>query len=137
MTTPPAPMIGSPMGHSSQSIATKASREPSGDHAGEWSKTFLRKGVIAREPLASSGEDTWAPFGAAWFESALHVATLRGERLLRVSPEGRVETARDGLGRLRVATVGPDGCLYVGTSNRDGRGSPREGDDRLLRICER
>jgi len=41
-------------------------------------------------------------------------------------------------GRLRGMTVGPDGAIYVGTSNLDGRlfaGSPREGDDRILRIA--
>ncbi|HYN10752.1 MAG TPA: PQQ-dependent sugar dehydrogenase [Vicinamibacterales bacterium] len=37
-------------------------------------------------------------------------------------------------GRLRGMTVGPDGAVYVGTSNRDGRGAPRAGDDRILRI---
>jgi glucose/arabinose dehydrogenase len=40
-------------------------------------------------------------------------------------------------GRLRGLTVGPDGALYVGTSNRDNRErarGPREGDDRVLRI---
>ena len=37
-------------------------------------------------------------------------------------------------GRLRDIVAGPDGALYVLTSNRDGRGSPREGDDRILRL---
>ena len=90
-----------------------------------------------RGPLVESGGDTWAPAGAAWFDGSLYVATLRGERLLRISPDGQVTTALDGLGRLRVATVGPDGCLYVATSNRDGRGDPREGDDRIVRLCDR
>jgi glucose/arabinose dehydrogenase len=44
-------------------------------------------------------------------------------------------------GRLRGMTVGPDGALYVGTSNRDGRQlareTIREDDDRILRIVPR
>ena len=34
---------------------------------------------------------------------------------------------RDGYGRLRTVVEGPDGCLYVLTSNRDGRGVPDRG----------
>ena len=37
-------------------------------------------------------------------------------------------------GRLRTVVEGPDGALYALTNNTDGRGSPREGDDRILRI---
>jgi glucose/arabinose dehydrogenase len=41
-------------------------------------------------------------------------------------------------GRLRGMTVGPDGALYIGTSNRDGRQFARDlitpEDDRILRI---
>ena len=37
-------------------------------------------------------------------------------------------------GRLRDASMGPDGNLYILTSNRDGRGSPAPNDDRILRI---
>jgi glucose/arabinose dehydrogenase len=40
-------------------------------------------------------------------------------------------------GRLRSIAVGPDGALYLGTSNRDGRGSPGTDDDRILRITAR
>jgi glucose/arabinose dehydrogenase len=39
-------------------------------------------------------------------------------------------------GRLRDVVSGPDGALYVATSNRDGRGNPRPGDDRILRVVE-
>lgn len=37
-------------------------------------------------------------------------------------------------GRLRAVAQGPDGALYVATSNRDGRGDPEESDDRVIRI---
>jgi glucose/arabinose dehydrogenase len=37
-------------------------------------------------------------------------------------------------GRLRTVVEGPDGALYLLTSNRDGRGVPHMGDDRLLRV---
>lgn len=37
-------------------------------------------------------------------------------------------------GRLRALAVGPDGALYIGTSNRS-RGAPRQGDDRILRLA--
>lgn len=98
-------------------------------------------------PLVESGSATWAPAGLAVEQPAgsptsLLVATLRGERLLRAvltapGRVARVETALRGFGRLREATFGPDGCLYLTTSNRDGRGDPRAGDDRVLRVCRR
>ena len=92
-------------------------------------------------PVATSGSgDTWAPAGAAVVGDSLLVATLRGERLLRfpIAGDGTLgepTSVRDDLGRLRIAAVGPDGCLWVGTSNLDGRGDPADGDDRLLRAC--
>lgn len=45
----------------------------------------------------------------------------------------------DELGRIRHAEQGPDGALYVVTSNRDGRATeqfPKANDDRLLRIVQ-
>ncbi|HEY5620617.1 MAG TPA: hypothetical protein VIK88_03075, partial [Candidatus Bathyarchaeia archaeon] len=35
---------------------------------------------------------------------------------------------------LRDVVQGPDGFIYVATSNRDGRGSPNPSDDKILRI---
>ncbi|HEY4524917.1 MAG TPA: PQQ-dependent sugar dehydrogenase, partial [Candidatus Paceibacterota bacterium] len=45
-----------------------------------------------------------------------------------------VEYFKGAYGRIRTVRVGPDGFLYLTTSNRDGRGEPAAGDDRILRI---
>lgn len=41
----------------------------------------------------------------------------------------------DAFGRLRDVIEGPDGNLYVATSNRDGRAQPGRDDDRILQIA--
>lgn len=41
---------------------------------------------------------------------------------------------RGTVGRIRAVVMGPDGHLYLTTSNRDGRGDPAGTDDHLLRI---
>lgn len=74
------------------------------------------------------------------FAGDLFVATLRGMHLrrLRIDAARRVvldERLLEGrFGRLRDVVSGPDGHLYVLTSNRDGRGSPIADDDRILRL---
>lgn len=75
-----------------------------------------------------------------WKDSLLFV-TLRGESLRRLSLTAGGTVASEEVlykseyGRLRDVAVGPDGAVYVSTSNRDGRGSPAAGDDRILRIA--
>jgi quinoprotein glucose dehydrogenase len=53
------------------------------------------------------------------------------ERWFNTGPRGQAT-----FGRLRALAVGPDGAIYVGTSNTDGRGAARAGDDRVLRISK-
>ena len=90
--------------------------------------------------LESSSRDTWAPSGMAFLGGHLYVAGLRGQRLLRVTlgadggVTGVAPMFTGTYGRLRDVVVGPDGALYVATNNRDGRGSPRPDDDRILRV---
>jgi len=88
------------------------------------------------------------PSGMTFWNGDLFVATLRSQALIRIDvslSNGRYEVnlidrlfAEDWFsgtfGRLRNAVVGPDNALYVLTNNRDGRGRPREGDDKILRI---
>ncbi len=78
------------------------------------------------------------------FQGDFFFATLRGERLMRVRLDpkdprrvAQTEALFSGVfGRLRDVVPGPDGALYVATSNRDGRGRPQPGDDRILRVVE-
>jgi glucose/arabinose dehydrogenase len=91
------------------------------------------------DPATESGRDTWAPSGVAVLGEHLYVAALRGRRLLRMrlGPNSVSEVTAwlaGTHGRLREVVAGPDGALYVTTSNRDGRGSPASDDDRILRV---
>jgi len=85
-----------------------------------------------------------APSGAAFVRSGawrgdLLVATLRGEALRRLDIRG-TSVRRDvplyagRYGRLRAVVPAPDGSMWITTSNRDGRGSPADADDRILRL---
>ncbi len=100
-------------------------------------------------PVIESGTSTWAPSGATFVRSGripqwqgnLLFAGLRSETLWRLvlAADGRSAQELEPLyqgefGRLRTAVEGPDGAIYLLTSNRDGRGSPQRDDDRVLRI---
>lgn len=90
------------------------------------------------DPVATWGTDEASPSGIAVAPDAVYLAALRGERVWRVpivdGVAGRPEVALDGIGRVRHVELGPDGALWVLTTNTDGRGAPRPGDDRLLRL---
>jgi glucose/arabinose dehydrogenase len=92
-------------------------------------------------PAFHSGRhETWAPAGAAAYDGSVFFAGLRGERLYEARTVDGEVTAFVGhfpgeFGRLRAVTLGPEGeYLYLTTSNTDGRGDERAGDDRLLRV---
>jgi len=96
-----------------------------------------RNGLIA--PVAQSGaNDTWAPAGLAYANGSLYFAGLRGQTLYqaRINSATSVTLTKhlsDEYGRLRSILV-DDQRLIIGTSNRDGRGTPQDGDDKLLSI---
>ncbi|MFN3655292.1 MAG: PQQ-dependent sugar dehydrogenase, partial [Candidatus Nitrosotenuis sp.] len=74
------------------------------------------------------------------YTDSLIMATLRGANLykLDISEDGifSQKSILSGLGRIRDANQGPDGYLYVITSNTDGKGFPEKTDDKLIRILK-
>lgn len=100
-----------------------------------------RSGMVT--PRRNSGPfTTWAPSGVAFAGSSLFFGGLRGETLYEaVIQNGQVKQVKEHFkgkyGRIRDVVLGSDRMLYITTSNRDGRGSPVEGDDRIIRINPR
>ena len=89
--------------------------------------------------LESGRGNTWAPGGLEIVNDVAYFPGLRGSALYAaalddISPEALLTYFKGEFGRLRVTRLGPDGLLYVGTSNKDGRGSPDREDDQLLKI---
>jgi glucose/arabinose dehydrogenase len=84
--------------------------------------------------------DDASPSGLAYWQGALWMAGLRGERLWEIPLDGtstRAPTAHFGgdYGRLRTVVVAHDGkSLLLSNSNTDGRGDPSRDDDRLFRV---
>src|SRR5215211_5879464 len=99
---------------------------------------FIAPLRVYRAPIAPSGATFVSRRGSRWTGDFLFAA-LRGEQLRRlVRRDGRVVRDQSLLfgrfGRLRTGVEGLHGCLYALTSNRDGRGYPTAGDDRILRV---
>jgi glucose/arabinose dehydrogenase len=93
---------------------------------------------LYQAPIAPSGATFVKRPGSSWRGSFIF-ACLRGQELRRLVLNGDQVVSDEALftgrfGRLRTVVEGPGGALYVLTSNRDGRGTVRPGDDRILRI---
>ena len=93
------------------------------------------------DPLITWPTNEASPSGLAYAGGTLFAAALRGQRLwtVRVHPDGKLGKPKAILtgqyGRLRTVVPAPDGkSLWVTTSNRDGRGEPRPGDDKIIVI---
>lgn len=96
------------------------------------------KDGMVRPVLESGRGNTWAPAGIAFTRGSFYFGGLRGAALYQVTMQGdvaRLQTfLKNEYGRLREVVVGPDNLLYVTTSNRDGRGSVKTDDDKILII---
>jgi glucose/arabinose dehydrogenase len=92
-----------------------------------------------RDPIVVWTTAEASPSGAAIANGTLFAAALRGTRLWLVPLNGTTAGTptielQGTFGRLRTVALGPDGWLWVTTSNRDGRGTPAASDDRIVRF---
>lgn len=94
---------------------------------------------LAAPALHSGARTTWAPASLAHLNGTLYFGGLMGEALYEATLEGTTiaglrEHLKGAFGRIRTVRVGPDQMLYITTSNRDGRGTARSGDDKIIRV---
>lgn len=97
-----------------------------------------------KSPVRHSGATaTWAPSGLAYHSGSVFFAGLRGQALyeMSINEQGTVNEIKshfkNEFGRLRDVVIGPDGYFYLLTSNTDGRGNPKSGDDKIIKISEK
>jgi glucose/arabinose dehydrogenase len=122
-----------------QNTWDELNRIVAGDNYG-WPDVEGRSGESRfHDPVRQWHTDVASPSGIAVAHGSVFLAALRGERLWQVpllaSGTGRPRALlTHRYGRLRAVAVAPDGSLWVLTNNTDGRGSPRQGDDRIVRL---
>lgn len=79
------------------------------------------------------------------FKNNFFFGCLRGSGIMRVVVDEKDpskvisdEMMSDiNFGRIRDIAEGPDGAIYFSTSNKDGRGSVRDGDDKIYKIVKK
>lgn len=92
------------------------------------------------DPVAVWGTDEASPSGIAMAEGSVWMAGLRGERLWRIPLDGTKTSAdpqaflEGDYGRLRTVVSAGGNKLWLVTSETDGRGSPENGDDKILEL---
>ncbi len=90
-------------------------------------------------PLRVYTDFTLAPSGIGFYQNRLFVTGLRGNqlRVLNLSEDGKTITSESeiftNIGRIRDVVI-HNGYIYICTSNKDGRGTPLQGDDKIIRF---
>ncbi|NBM15968.1 PQQ-dependent sugar dehydrogenase [Streptomyces sp. GC420] len=90
------------------------------------------------DPVEQWSTEEASPSGIAVAKGSVWMAGLRGERLWRVPLDGTKPVAepqaflKGEYGRLRTVVAAGADRLWLVSSETDGRGSPGEGDDRIL-----
>lgn len=89
------------------------------------------------DPVQQWRPDAASPSGIAVTGSDIVIANLRGERLRTVPLDDLTSSTEQFVGefgRIRDIVIGAGGTFWFLTNNTDGRGGPRDGDDRILRL---
>ena len=91
--------------------------------------------------LAVAGSDFYSHTTIPSWNNSVLVTSLKASRLVALnmsedglSVTGEAQYFQNWFGRLRDLCVSPSGDVYLATSNRDGRGTVRPGDDRIVKI---
>ncbi|MFF0159726.1 PQQ-dependent sugar dehydrogenase [Streptomyces sp. NPDC005263] len=93
-----------------------------------------------QNPVSQWHTDDASPSGIAYAKGSVWMAGLKGQRLWRVPLKGTAASAdpqaflQGEYGRLRTVVAAGGDKLWLVTSNTDGRGTPKDGDDRILEI---
>lgn len=98
--------------------------------------------MVWQQALPPGGATIYTGTTIPEWQGSLMIASLRSENLQRVifNPQNPQQVQRHEIylqgeyGRLREAVMGPDGELYITTSNCDGRGSCPAEQDKILRV---
>lgn len=121
-----------------QSAKDEVNQIQDGQNYGWPSISGDQKGEGMLNPFKHSGDQTWAPSGMAFLNNSLYFAGLRGQALFEINLQNKpVEVQalfKNEFGRIREVVADSAGNLYLLTNNTDGRGNPKEGDDKLIRI---
>ncbi|MEW2065670.1 PQQ-dependent sugar dehydrogenase [Streptomyces sp. NPDC007346] len=95
------------------------------------------------DPVAQWKTSEASPSGIAYAQGSIWMAGLRGERLWRIPLSGDADAEPladpqsfldEKHGRLRTVMSAGGDRLWLVTSNTDGRGEPKPGDDRILLV---
>ncbi|MEJ2857153.1 MULTISPECIES: PQQ-dependent sugar dehydrogenase [unclassified Saccharothrix] len=88
------------------------------------------------DPVKTWPTSQAGPTGIGFYKDALYLGAVTGRRVWKVPVSGTTlgtpVSLFTGYGRIRAVAPAPDGTLWIGTSNRDGRGTPATTDDRIL-----